>query len=395
VVVWESNTTVSGGSDTPGWSIQGQRLAAGGAPEGGQFQVNEVTTGDQLNPAVAVACDGRFLVVWDGTDTGGSGIRARLYQPDGQPAGSEFVVNAALQTNAQTSPDVAALPDGNFAVAWDSFGSPGDDNSQTSIQARTVSSAGALTGSQVQVNTFITGAQVFPAVTSWEKGGFAVSWRSDNLVVSDPQRYSVRWQALSSAGVKQGSERLAVSTATQLDPPAIALAGDGTALVLWSAAASTLDASGYAVEAQMFTPAGAASGSVFLVPQSTLNNQQYPAVAALSGGGYLVAWHTDDSTGNDLNLAIAMRRLGANGVAASNESQVNTYIANAQQYAAVAASVTGPVWFAWESNGSAGSDTSLFSVQARRFHDAAALLLFIDGFESPPGAGTPLGCRLQ
>lgn len=394
VVVWESPTTVAGGSDASGWSIQGQRLAAGGAPEGGQFQVNVETVGDQLNPAVAVACNGRFLVAWEGTDAGGWGIKARLYEPDGQPVGGEFVVNAALQTNAQVGPDVAALPDGNFAVVWESIGSLGDDASQASIQARLVTNAGALSGSQAQVNSFITGAQTLAAVTSRAKGGFAVAWRSDTQVLNDPQRHSIRWQAFSSTAVKAGGERLAVSSATLLDAPAIAVAADDTALLLWSAAISALDASGYAVEAQLFTAAGAASGPVFLVPQSTTNDQRFPVAAVLSAGGYLVSWYTADSTGNDISLAIAMRRFGGDGVAASSEAQVNTYVDNAQQFPAVAASVTGPVWIAWESFGSAGSDTSLSSIQARRFRDTVALLVFSDGFESPPGAGTPLGCKL-
>jgi len=50
LVVWASNGST--GSD-PTFSIQAQRFASGGAPVGGQFQVNSYTTGNQRYPDVA------------------------------------------------------------------------------------------------------------------------------------------------------------------------------------------------------------------------------------------------------------------------------------------------------------------------------------------------------
>ena len=46
----------------------------------GEFQVNVRTDQDQKNPAIAMASDGRFVVVWSSYQQDGSsnGIRARL-----------------------------------------------------------------------------------------------------------------------------------------------------------------------------------------------------------------------------------------------------------------------------------------------------------------------------
>ena len=63
VVVWESDG--SSGTDTSCTSIQGQRYASTGAPQGAQFQVNTYTTSYQRRPAVAADAAGDFVVVWD------------------------------------------------------------------------------------------------------------------------------------------------------------------------------------------------------------------------------------------------------------------------------------------------------------------------------------------
>src|SRR5438128_2056572 len=70
VVVWESGG--SAGSDTDGYSIQGQRYDSAGTPVGGQFQVNTYTTGDQYHPTVAGDGAGNFVVVWDSKGSAGS-----------------------------------------------------------------------------------------------------------------------------------------------------------------------------------------------------------------------------------------------------------------------------------------------------------------------------------
>src|SRR5205823_125788 len=59
VVVWSS-----AGQDGDGWGVYGQRFDARGTALGGEFRVNSTTAGDQNRPAVAVAPDGSFVVVW-------------------------------------------------------------------------------------------------------------------------------------------------------------------------------------------------------------------------------------------------------------------------------------------------------------------------------------------
>src|SRR5690606_11821274 len=131
-------------------SVQGQRFAANGAPVGAQFQVNTYTTNGQTHPAVAMAADGRFVVVWESNgaasgDTSGWSGRGRRYAADGTPAGPEFQVNT--YTNAdQRYPAVAANSSGDFLVVWQSLGSNNGDDSQRSIQAQRFTANGTPIG---------------------------------------------------------------------------------------------------------------------------------------------------------------------------------------------------------------------------------------------------------
>ena len=119
----------SAGTDTSCGSIQGQRYDSAGAPQGGEFQVNSYTTSDQSFPAVASDAAGNFVVVWKsdgsaGTDTSACSIQGQRYDSAGAPQGGEFQVNS-YTTGDQRYPAVASDAGGNFVVVWQSYGRPG------------------------------------------------------------------------------------------------------------------------------------------------------------------------------------------------------------------------------------------------------------------------------
>jgi hypothetical protein len=199
VVVWASNG--SAGSDDDLSSIQAQRYDATGSPAGSEFQVNTHTTGSALDPRVAIAPNGSFVVVWEstsssGSDTSGKSIQARLFDATGAPLGAEFQVNT-YTTSAQDDPDVAIDFDRDFVVTWESDGSPGTDSDNASIQGQQFDAAGAPVGSQFQVNTYTTSGQYNPRITADWDGNFLVAWGSFGGSGSDTdgsieaQRYAI------------------------------------------------------------------------------------------------------------------------------------------------------------------------------------------------------------
>ena len=133
IVVWQSYG--SSGSDTSYLSIQGQRYR-----RFSEFQVNTYTTTNQLHPTVAMDGDGDFVVVWEsygssGSDTSVWSIQGQRYNTSGIAQGSEFQVNT-YTTSDQRRPAVAMDADGDFVVVWQSYGSSGNDTSNSSIQGQ-------------------------------------------------------------------------------------------------------------------------------------------------------------------------------------------------------------------------------------------------------------------
>ena len=127
VIVWEDNT----GRDGSGQGIVAQRYDATGTAVGGSFVVNEQISSTQGEPDVIGLTDGRFVVTWrdffNGVDGSGDATLAQVYSATGERLDEAFVVNTTT-LSTQFSPELAALPDGNFVAVYGSVtsGTSGD-----------------------------------------------------------------------------------------------------------------------------------------------------------------------------------------------------------------------------------------------------------------------------
>ena len=134
--------------------------------------MNTYTTGPQSTPAVASDGLGNFVVAWQSgyygisQDGNGAGVFARRFDNTGVPAGPEFQVNT-YTTGQQLAPAVSSDPLGNFVVVWQSgtYGT-GQDGSQAGVFGRLFDASGAPLGGEFQANTYTTGQQGGPSVAS-------------------------------------------------------------------------------------------------------------------------------------------------------------------------------------------------------------------------------------
>jgi hypothetical protein len=299
VVVWSSYG--SAGSDTDAASIQGQRFSSGGVPAGGQFQVNSTTTGTQRYPKVSENPAGGFVVVWAseasaGTDTDGRSIQGQRFAPGGAPDGSEFQVNS-YTTGFQNSPVVTADGGTGFAVVWDSFGSSGTDTSGSSIQARRFTGAGTPVGSDFQINLVTANTQETPAVSRDGTGGFVVVWSDednyDNRTIQ-AQRFSTGWSPVGG--------QFQVSTTLDANDPVVGSLSSGGFLVAWASGISpSTDTDDASIQAQRFSANGATAGEQFQVNTYTAQSQASPSVGPDGGGNLVVVWSGYDSAGPDMD----------------------------------------------------------------------------------------------
>ncbi len=134
-MIWDSD---GADADHERESIQGRFVDALGT-RGAQFQINAITAQSQRTPAIVRDPQGGFVVAWENHNNDvfdpGYDIVVRRLTASGRPTLVEQQVNT-YTTNSQRTPEISALIDGTFVVAWGSRGSGGDDIDNYSVQAR-------------------------------------------------------------------------------------------------------------------------------------------------------------------------------------------------------------------------------------------------------------------
>jgi hypothetical protein len=192
---------------------------------------------------------------------------------------------------------VAAAADGDFVVAWQSP----QDGSSVGVFARSFSSAGVPLTAELQVNTYTTNHQSFPAVATDAEGAFVVAWQS---FYQDGYQYGMRARRFSSAGTPLGGE-LQVSqwTLRSAAQASVDIASDGDFVIAWNNAALDRE-----VFARRFASTGASLTAQFQVNTYTTGYQVMASVASDADGDFVVAWQSYQD-GN--NLGIFAQRFAA------------------------------------------------------------------------------------
>jgi hypothetical protein len=370
VVVWQSQE--SAGTDTSYASIQGRQYAADGQPVGDQFQVNTYTTSGQGSPAVAMDPDGDFVVVWQsdgsaGDDSSEQSIQGQRFAANGAPVDGEFQVNT-YTTNRQNLASVAMDPDGGFVVVWSSAGSGGTDSSETSVQGQLYAANGAPVGGEFQVNSYTTSYQFDPAVATDADGNFVVIWQSYESE-TDPGSWSVQGQVFAANAMPVGEEFQVntYTTSSQLSP-SVAVDADGAFVVAWySQGSAGTDTSAASVQARRYASNGMPVGAEFQVNTYTTSTQVAPSVASDADGDFVVVWQSFGSGTDASSWSVQGQAFAADTTPVGGEFQVNTYTSSGQQNPAVAMDPHGNFVVTWQSYGSAGTDTSYYSIQGQRY----------------------------
>jgi hypothetical protein len=292
------------------------------------------------------------------------------------PVGGELQVNTHTTTVGAAS--VAVAGDGDFVVVWQSQGSLETDTSSWSVQGRRYASNGLPQGGQFQVNTQTSSAQIRPHVASAADGDFVVVWGSYASGGTDTSQGSIQVQRYASDGSKQGGE-LQVNTYTtgRQRAPRVAVKDGGDFAVVWASDGSyESDTSESSVQGRRFASDGSPQGPQFQVNTYTTSYQDVPSVAAAADGDFVVVWQSGGSFGTDTDVwSLQGQRYSSDGSPQGGEFQVNAYTTHVQFSPSIAtATADGGFVVTWESYGSFGSDTSTLSIQARRFaSDGTAL----------------------
>jgi phosphoheptose isomerase len=322
-------------------------------PVGDEFQVNTYTTDYQRSGSAAMDADGDFVVAWAsyGQDGGVAGIFAQRYNAAGVGQGTEFRVNT-YTAGYQDYPAVAMDADGDFVATWTSYG---QDGSGDGVYAQRYNAAGVAQGTEFQVNTYTTDGQIARSVAMDANGDFVVAWTSYYQDRSYAGVYAQRYNA---AGVAQGSEFQVNSYETNDQAyPAVAMDADGDFVVAWQSDQEGAYG-GYGVYARRYNAAGVAQGTEFQINTYTSYDQAAVSVAMDADGDFVVAWQ---SLLQDLDShGIYAQRYNAAGVAQGSEFRVNTYITSGQTTPSAAMDVDGDFVVTWTSSGQDGSGDGVY-----------------------------------
>ncbi len=163
------------------------RAQTGGPPTAGnEILVNTNQSGSQTNPDVALAADGRFVVVWESPDGDETGIYAQRFDQTGSPVGTEFRVNDEATGN-QILPAVAMEDNGDFAVAW-------KDSDQNSVEVRRFAADGTPLGTVDDLSGAVTTGDAViaaPFSAAWSRPSIAMDADGDLVVAVSNANSSV------------------------------------------------------------------------------------------------------------------------------------------------------------------------------------------------------------
>ncbi len=288
---------------------------------GSETVVNSQLTGSQLTPSVAGFASGGFIVVWSTTDTAqdgaGRAIKAQRYDSNGVPIGAEMLINSAAAGD-QRAPSVTTLANGGYVITWETTDTA-QDGSGTAIKGQLFDSSGAAVGAEFRVNSQLVADQTKSAVTALEGGGFVVTWQSADPA-QDGHTSAIKGQIYTAAGVAVGSEFLVNSGAVggESSPSVTSLAGGGFVATWTLGSGTSAD-----VYAQVFTSSGAKSGGQFIVSSTSALNQDFTSVSHISGGRFVVTW-TSASSLNTNDVEIRARIFSASGTPIGNDFAVST-----------------------------------------------------------------------
>ena len=224
------------------------------------------------------------------------------------------------------------------------------------IYARFLSASGTWLGNDVLVNTFTNNMQIDPVVATLTNGNVLVAWASYGEV-SSSSLLDIYGQMLTPTGQKVGGEFLVnqFTSYNQRSPAVAALSGGGFVVVWVSEQERWTDAAGppsVNIYGRLYTASGAAAGGEFLVNTGT-NICANPSVAAGSDGGFMAAWGEKDLVILTNSWDVFARPFSGTG-AGGTTRRVNTFTFG-DQYAPKIAATGTDYLMVWTSMGQDGS----------------------------------------
>lgn len=148
------------------------------------------------SPTVTALANGNFLVVWNEADTGGNSLKGQICDASGALVGGRLLLAKAYGSDYIGNPDVEALADGGFALAFSKY----DSSSYTSVFLATYSATGAaVEGPHMVTQVGKAAGPVEPSISLLSDGRYTVSSSKGVYDIYDPRPAAVNWTGTESS----------------------------------------------------------------------------------------------------------------------------------------------------------------------------------------------------
>lgn len=369
VVAWQASY--------PGTStkmVYARRFRFDGLPLGEAFQVS-IMSGEL--PRVAMAKNGRFVIVWKSNS--GALVRARPYLSDGTPVTDPFEVSDLNIGLIEKPVDVDIADNGVFVVVWDTSVSPDPTADMLDILARRFAADGTPAGDLYQVNSHTAGIQKHPRVAINDEGRKSVVvWESEGSPGDDQSLTSVVARIFDNDVPVVSDFQVNQTTSGNQRDPSVDMNQDPDNRIVfgWE---SEVSGGWYGIFGRRYLIDGSDTENELRLdewPYGHFLIQEDPAIAVTSYRDVLVAWESHVTySGDDPDRCVEARYRYADATW-SPEFQVNNLTTGYQQDPDIALNERSDhvvVW--WDADG----------VWARRYHPPGTI--FIDGFEDGDTSG--------
>lgn len=317
VVVWQDDADENGIAQ-----IKGRTFHVDGNPAGSDFTVNAVSNGDQLYPVVATAGEQRFVSAWMDESDENSTFQIKARGLDGANGDELFAqIDVSAASGQHFLPQIAARANGDFVIVWED---DQDQNGFYEIKARGFDRKGQERFSEITVNTISQGQQRVPDVGMSDDGSFVVTWQDD----ADGNGFN---QILARGFDEDGNEKFKTVTvnsaaAGQQQRARIGVASNGNFVVVWEDDAD--DNGFYQILARGFHPDGKQRFHDVTVNSFYEGQQRNPTIGMRNDGEFVIGWE-DDADDNGF-YQIKARGFAPNGTQRFADITVNS-VPNGQQ----------------------------------------------------------------
>ncbi len=334
-------------------AVHGKAVAAAAAdaplPLGGEIPVylspgSDAGHREQI-PAVAVAPDGSFLVVWENNFDTPAAVHGRSFDAAGNPRGPEAVLSAAGEL-AQ-NPRAAADSSGSFLAVW---------STAQGIAGRRIAADGTPAGAETLL---VPGSPLYwpdviadPAAAA---GGFLVAWQAPGTQANDLAIHLQRFDRQLTPGVQASVDAQFFLSA----PPRLAALAPGGYVVTWATPNPTIDTPNADLWAQRLDAALQPVGSVLSIARFQAGSGNGVPVA-YADGGFAYVWTTGALLGNAFD-GLSARRFDAAGTPAGDPVPFHQGPGNNASSLGAIALPSGDTFVVWPEQGLIDPDGGIFA----------------------------------